>query len=104
MTVPPPRPSRRPPRRSAGPLLVMGGVAIVIALALLLALAFRVRGRGEEGPPLDVLGSAMPGEWLPGGGRGAGQAPPPPPRDPTPPAGARLAEAPSLPAPLRPLR
>ena len=92
MAHPPPR---APRRRSATPLLVMGAVAVAIVLALLLAVAFRVRARGEEGPPLDVLGSALPEGWLPGGGRGAGQAPPPPPRDPTPPRGS----APAAPAP-----
>ena len=95
MTVPPVRRPQRAPRRSAAPLLVMGAVAIVVVVALLLALAFRVRGSGEDGPPLDVLGSALPEEWLPGGGRGAGKAPPPPPRDPPLPAG----EAPAAPRP-----
>jgi protein TonB len=95
LTVPP----HRAPRRSATPLLVIGALAVLVVLALLLALALRLRGRGEEGPPRDVLGSALPEGWLPGEGRGAGRVPPPPPRDPTPPPGA----APAAPAPEVPL-
>jgi protein TonB len=72
----------------------MAVVAVVVVLTLLLALAVRLRGdRDQAGPPLEVLGSAIPEQWLPGGGRGAGSAPPPPPRDPTPPAG-EVASAP----------
>lgn len=89
--------SSRAPRRSAVPLLVLGAVALIVLLAVLIALALRARG-GEEGPPLDVLGSALPEGWLPGGGSGAGKAPPPPPHDPTPPPG----EAPAAPDPEMP--
>jgi protein TonB len=77
----------------------MAAVAVVVVLALLLALAYRLRSRGtaEAGPPLDVLGSALPEGWVPGEGTGAGKAPPPPAREPTPARGAGPAPAPEAP-------
>lgn len=57
--------------------LALGAAAVAVLVVAGLGLALLIF-RGARGGPQEVVGSALPPGWQPGGGQGVGQAPPAP--------------------------
>jgi protein TonB len=66
--------------------IALGSAALLVLLVGGLGLAFLLF-RGAPGGTQEVVGSALPPGWRPGGGQGVGEAPPPPGGAPPPPSG-----------------